>query len=309
MKAVRFHSYGEPINLVYEDVASPEPESSQVLIGVRSAGVNPLDWKIRAGYMKQMLDFSLPLILGMDVSGVVVRVGSNSQFQVGQEVYGVAELGVSGSYAEFALAADAAISLKPRTLSHIEAATIPVGASTAWQALFDISRLSPGEKILIHAAAGGVGMFAVQLAKWKGAYVIGTASSRNLDFVKELGADEVIDYQTRAFEEEVSNLDIVLDTLGGEIQEKSWNVLKPNGILVSTLSPPSQEIANKKGVRGAMVMVQPNSSLLTEISSLIDKGELKTFVERVIPLSDAREAHELSQQGHTRGKLVLQVSN
>jgi NADPH:quinone reductase-like Zn-dependent oxidoreductase len=309
MKAVRFYAYGEPSTLVYEeDVPRPQPDSGQVLISVRAAGVNPLNWKIRAGYMRQMMDFSLPLILGMDVSGVVVEVGANSKFEPGQEVYGVAELGVSGAYAEFALAAEAAISLKPKTLSHVEAASIPVVASTAWQALLDVGRLSEGEKVLIHAAAGGVGMFAVQLAKWQGAYVIGTASGRNLDFVRQLGADEVIDYQTTAFEEVVKDVDMVLDTLGGESQEKSWGVLKPEGILVSTISPPSQETAEIHGVRAAMIMVQPTNSLLTEIANLIDKGELKTSVDRVIPLSNAREAHEICQQGHTRGKLVLQVS-
>lgn len=309
MKAVRFHAYGEPANLVYEDVPRPQPKLGQVLIRVAAAGVNPLDWKIRSGYMKAMMNFSLPLILGMDVSGTVVETGSDSKFEIGQEVYGTANLSISGAYAEFALADETTLALKPQTLTHVQAASIPVVAMTAWQALFEVGQLSPLQTVLIHAAAGGVGMFAVQLAKVRGANVIGTASAPNLDFISSLGADRAIDYQTTPFEQEVSNADIVLDTIGGDTQDRSWSVLKPQGILISTLSPPSQSIAASKGVRAAMVMVQPQTSMLTEIANLLDSGQIKTFVDRIIPLSDARQAHELSQSGHLRGKLVLQVAD
>lgn len=308
MKAVRFHDYGEPQALVYEDVPRPEPQLGQVLIRVAAAGVNPLDWKIRSGYMKSMMNFSLPLILGMDVSGTVVKTHSNSKFQIGQEVFGIADMSVSGAYAEFALANERSLALKPLTLTHTQAASIPVVAVTAWQALFEIGQLLPEQTVLIHAAAGGVGMFAVQLAKDRGAKVFGTASMRNLDFVRSLGAN-AIDYQNTPFEREVSDVDLVLDTIGGDIQTRSWEILKPNGILISTLGQPDAQIAAQKGVRAAMVMLQPQESILTKIASLLDSGKLKTHVNRVLPLSDADRAHELSQSGHVRGKLVLQISN
>lgn len=306
MKAMRFHAYGEPKVLVYEDVPRPQPQPGQVLIRVEAAGINPLDWKIRSGYMKSMMNFPLPLILGLDVSGTVVETSPNSKFKTGQEVFGVADISTAGAYAEFALANETALALKPQTLTHVQAASVPVVASTAWQALFEIGQLSPKQTILVHAAAGGVGMYAVQLAKYKGANVVGTASAHNLDFVSSLGA-KAIDYRNTAFEKEVSDVDLVLDTIGGDTQAKSWSVLKPDGILISTLSPPDAEIAEEKGVRAAMVRLQPQNYVLTEIASLLDSGKLKTYVDRILPLADADLAHELSQNGHVRGKLVLQM--
>jgi NADPH:quinone reductase-like Zn-dependent oxidoreductase len=308
MKAVRIHSYGEPETLVYEEAPRPEPGPGQVLIRVYAAGVNPLDWKIRAGYMRGMMDFPLPLILGMDVSGVVAAVGSGvTKFQTGQDVYGIVDMGLSGAYAEYALGHESTLAAKPQTLDYVQAASVPVVALTAWQALLEAGELSAGQKVLIHAAAGGVGIFAVQLAKWKGANVIGTASASNLDFLRELGANEVIDYKATPFEQVVSDVDIVLDTLGGDTRERSWGVLKPGGMLVATLPPPPQETAAQRGVRAAMVMIQPKAELLTEIATLLDSGQVKTFVDKVLPLAEVRQAHELSQTGHVRGKIVLQM--
>ncbi len=308
MKAVRIYSYGGPKTLVYEDAPLPQAGVEQVLVHVHAAGVNPIDWKIREGWLKGMFDYTMPLILGTDISGTVAAVGSGvTGFQAGQDVYGVADMTLSGAYAEYALARAEAIAPKPRTLNYVQASSVPIVAMTAWQALFEVGGLKSGQSVLVHAAAGGVGSFAVQFAKVRGLHVIGTASAQNLSFVRELGADEVIDYSTTAFEQVVNQVDMVLDTVGGDTQARSWSVLKPGGILVATASPPDSRIAQEWGVRSAMMVVQPKASLLTEIAALLDSGQVKTTVSQVLPLSEARLAHELSQNGHTRGKLVLQV--
>jgi NADPH:quinone reductase-like Zn-dependent oxidoreductase len=311
MKAVRIHSYGGWETLVYEEASRPTPGSGNVLVRVHAAGVNPLDWKIREGRMRAVLNYQLPLILGIDVSGVVAALGPDViNLHVGQDVYGVVDMALSGSYAEYALAHAEMVAPKPKTLDYVQAASVPVVAMTAWQALFETGGLSAGQTILVHAAAGGVGIFAVQFAKSKGARVIGTASAHNLEFVRDLGADEVIDYKATPFEQAVSKVDMVLDTIGGDTQERSWNVLKPGGMLVSIISssPPSQEIAAQRGLRAAGIRMQPKATLLTEIAALLDSGQVKTVVEEVLPLAEARQAHKLSQSGHNRGKIVLQVS-
>lgn len=307
MKAVRMHSYGGSEVLIYEDAPRPYPASGEVLVRVHAAAINSLDWKIRSGQMQGMMDFRLPIILGSDAAGVVEAVGSGvTALQVGQEVYGMMDRARSGSYAEYALGKVEAIAPKPHTLDYVEAASVPTVALTAWQALFDKGNLSAGQTVLVHGAAGGVGIFAVQLAKWKGACVVGTASAPVAGMVRDLGADEVIDYKSTPFEQAVSDVDLVLDTLGGETRERSWGVLKPGGVLVSTVPPPP-EVATERDLRGEMLMMQPNAAQLMEITKLLDAGEIRTVVELVLPLQEARQAQELSQGGHTHGKIVLQV--
>ena len=307
MKAVRMHSYGGSEVLVYEDVPQPQPAADEVLIRVHAAGVNPVDWKIRNGYGKETFGHHLPHILGCDLAGVVESVGSEvKRLKAGDAVYGYTSLRREGTYAEFIVAKESEVTLKPTCLDFIQAAAVPVGALTSWQALFDIAHLTNGQKVLIHAAAGGVGSMAVQLAKAKGAYVIGTASARNADFVRQLGVDELVDYQTTRFEDAVDNVDVVFDTVGGETQERSFQVLRPGGMLVSAVSPPS-DAGTASGVRVAMVEVQPSAAQLDEVTSLIDSGKVKPFVETVLPLSEVRQAHELSESGRTRGKIVLQI--
>ncbi len=307
MKAVRMHSYGGSEVLVYEDVPQPQPAADEVLIRVHAAGVNPVDWKIRNGYGKETFGHHLPHILGCDLAGVVESVGSEvKRLKAGDAVYGYTSLRREGTYAEFIVAKESEVTLKPTSLDFIQAAAVPVGALTSWQALFDIAHLTNGQKVLIHAAAGGVGSMAVQLAKAKGAYVIGTASARNADFVRHLGVDELVDYQTTRFEDAVNDVDVVFDTVGGETQERSFQVLAQGGMLVSAVTPPSDAGA-ASGVRVAMVGVQPSAAQLDEITSLIDSGKVKPFVETVLPLSEVRQAHELSESGRTRGKIVLQV--
>ncbi len=304
MKAVRIHAYGGPEVLKYEEAPRPKPGPGEFLIRVYAAGVNPVDWKIRQGY----LNHSLPLIPGWDVSGVVEATGPGvAGLKKGDEVYSRPDIGRDGGYAESIVVRESEVAPKPKSIDHIRAAAIPLAALTAWQSLFDAAGLRAGQKVLIHAAAGGVGSFAVQLAKWKGAHVIGTASGRNQGFLRELGADEAIDYEATRFEDVVRDLDVVLDTLGGDTRTRSWKVLKKGGILVSIVGPPSAEEAAAHGVRQASVFAQPMAIQLAEIAKLVDSGKLRAIVQNVLPLSEARRAHELSQTGHTRGKIVLRV--
>ena len=306
MQAICVHEYGESDVLKLETIAQPEPQPNEVLIRVQAAGVNPLDWKIRAGFMKEIFPMPLPFTPGMDVAGTVEAIGADVQaFQVGQAVYGELKM---GAYAEFATAPQEAITLKPKTLDFVQAASVPIVAMTAYQALFDHADLKPGQTVLIHAASGGVGMFAVQFAKWRGAHVIGTASAANTEFVRSLGADQVIDYKATPFEQVVQNVDVVLDTLGGDTQARSYSVLKPGGILLSTPAPPDAQKAQERGIRAEMVNMEISASLLKEIANLLDSGQVKTVIAQTFPLSEARQAQDLSQSGHVRGKIVLQIS-
>jgi NADPH:quinone reductase-like Zn-dependent oxidoreductase len=309
MKAIRIHQYGGPEVLAQVEMQRPAPGANEVLIKVKAASVNPFDWKVRAGYMKDFLPLTFPATLGLDVSGTVEEVGPGAaRFKRGDEVYVSLEMGAGGGYAEYVVAKETIVAEKPGTLNHVQAAGVPVAGLTAWQTLFEVAQLRAGQKVLIHAAAGGVGNFAVQFAKAKGAYVIGTASSRNQAFLGELGVDKAVDYQKTRFEDVVHDADVVLDTIGGDTQERSFKALKKGGILVSIVQPPSQELAAKYGVRALFYGGHPSSSNLTEIARLIDAGKVKTVVETVLPLAEARRAHELSQNGHARGKIVLKAA-
>ena len=308
MKAVCIYSYGGPEVLVYEDAPRPHPGEGEVLVRVHAAGINPVDWKIREGHLKEMLHQSLPLILGWDLSGVVESVGSGTnRLEIGDEVYSRPDISRDGAYAEFIVVKESDLALKPKSLDHIHAAALPLAALTGWQSLFDAGGLSSGQRVLIHAAAGGVGHIAVQLAKWKGAHVIGTASARNHEFLVKIGVDQVVDYDTELFEEVVQPVDVVLDTVGGDTQERSWKVLKRGGILVSITSPPKAETALLHGVRQAFVFAQPNAAQLAEIAGLADAEKIKAIVETILPLSDATRGQELSEHGHGRGKIVLRI--
>lgn len=302
------YEYGGPEVLVYEDMPRPEPATNEILIRVRAAGVNPVDWKIRDGAGREFFGHQLPLTLGCDLAGVVESAGADVKgFSPGDAVCGYVNLGRCGAYAEYAIGLESEVTLKPQALEFTEAAAIPVCALTSWQALFDIAKLKADHKVLIHAAAGGVGHMAVQLAKARGAVVIGTASEKNAEFVRSLGSDEVIDYRTTRFEDVVKNVDVVFDTIGDEIQQRSFQVLKPGGVLVSAVSEPSEKDCETHGIKGAMVLVQPYSAQLAEISTLIESGKLKPEIAAVLPLGDARKAHEMSQSGRTRGKIILTI--
>lgn len=307
MHAVLLHQFGGPEELKYEETSVPVINPDEVLIKVYATSVNPIDWKIRQGQRKGA-EAVFPIILGRDVSGVVEEVGSQvTSFQPGDEVYSCPGISRNGTYAEFiAIHADE-VAFKPRSVGHELAAAIPLAGQTAWQGIFDHGGLQSGQKILIHGAAGGVGSMAVQLAKWKGAYVIGTASGKNAAFLKELGADEVIDYKMEDFSEKLKDIDLVFDTIGGETQERSLKVLRPGGILVSTVGIKDQAAISAKGLRGAHFLAHPDASQLEELAELIDEGKIRPIVSKIMPLKDAAEAHRLSEEGHIRGKIVLQV--
>jgi NADPH:quinone reductase-like Zn-dependent oxidoreductase len=308
MRAVRMHSYGGPEVLRYEEITRPRAGAGEILIKVHAAGVNPVDWKIREGYLKTMANHTLPLIPGWDFSGIVDSVGPGAErFEEGDEVFGRGDLLRNGAYAEYLVMREVDVEYRPKSVDHIHAAVIPLASLTAWQSLFEAANLQSGQSVLIHAAAGGVGHLAVQIAKWAGAHVIGTASRNNRDFLLELGVDEVIDYQTTPFEDVVHNVDVVLDTMGGDIQKRSWKVLAKGGILVSIVSQPSQQEADLYGVRQSFVFVQNNATQLSEIAYLVDSGMLVPVVENVLPLSEADRAQELNKAGHTCGKIVLQI--
>jgi NADPH:quinone reductase-like Zn-dependent oxidoreductase len=308
MKAVSIYTYGGPEVLKYEDAPRPHPREGEVLVRVHAAGINPVDWKIREGHLKEMLHHTLPLILGWDVSGVVETLGPEvKRLKSGDEVFSRPDISRDGAYAEFIVIKESEVALKPLSIDHIHAAALPLAGLTAWQTLFDAGGLVAGQRVLIHGGAGGVGHLAVQLAKWKGAHVIATASAANHDFLRKLGADQIVDYKTVRFEDAVEPVDIVLDTQGGEIQERSWKTLKPGGILISIANPPSAEKAKALGVRQAFVFIEPNAAHLAEIAKLVDADKLKVIVETILSLSDAARGQELSERGHTRGKIVLRV--
>lgn len=306
MKAVRMHEFGDASVLRYEDVPVPAPAKGEVLVRVKAAGVNPVDWKVRGGMMKGRA--TLPLIAGYDVAGVVESLGEGvTEWKVGDSVAAYLAIPKGGGYAEYVAVPAAHLAKSATTIDHVKAAAVPLAALTAWQALFDTAGLTKGQTVLIHAGAGGVGHFAVQLAKAKGAKVIATASGANVEFVKGLGADQVIDYKTQAFETVVKDVDVVLDMIGGQTMERSIGVLKEGGFLVSIVAPPPQEKLAAKKAKGAVIMVQPNGAELAQIMAMIEAGTVKPTVSATYPLADAAKAQEKSKAGVERGKIVLTV--
>ncbi|GHP00247.1 NADPH:quinone reductase [Reticulibacter mediterranei] len=313
MRIIRFYTYGGPEQLVLEHVPHPEPAAGEVLVRVYAAGVNPIDWKIRKGFFKDVRPVPLPFTPGSELAGTVEQLGPGvTGFTVGQAVYG---RGAMGAYADYAVVAAEGLASIPHHLSFDQAASVPVGASTAWLALFGLADLHAGQRVLIHGAAGGVGNYAVQLARRIGAHVIGTASSKNLEFVRTLGAETVIDYATTPLEQVVHKIDVVVDPLGGEIQDRSWPLLKPGGILVAVGHPSAKEMAAKYGVRTASTVLAQRVSSghltepLREISTLIESGFLLPQVGKVFPLEEAAQAQALSETGHGRGRIVLHIAN
>lgn len=296
MKAVVINEYGNENVLNYTDVERPKAKEGEVLVKVHVAAVNPADWKIRDG-MGESFGLKLPLILGGDIAGTIEEVGIEvNNFKQGDAVYGMTVSGgFSGGYAEYAIAKADAIALKPESLDFEAAAAIPIGALTAWQAMFDLANLSSGQRILITGASGGVGSMAVQLAKAKGAIVIGTASGKNEQYVRDLGADEFVDYTRQPFEEVVKDVDVVFDTVGGDTQERAFQTLKKGGFLVTSAQTPSEEKARKSGVEAAFVFCKPSAQQLAEINRLIEEGKLKIHIETVLPLIEVKKAHQLSQ--------------
>ncbi|MFF9817631.1 NADP-dependent oxidoreductase [Streptomyces sp. NPDC014006] len=307
MRAVVVEQWGGPEALVEREVERPEPGLGEVLVRVHAAGVNPVDWKTRAS--GGLIAWGAVPAVGWDVSGTVEAAGPGvGIFRPGDEVFGMPLFPrQAGAYAEYVVTPARHLAPKPANLTHAEAAALPLAALTAWQALVDTADVRPGERVLVHAAAGGVGHFAVQIAKARGAHVIGTASAAKHDLVRRLGADEVVDYRAVRFEDVVSDVDVVLDGLGGETAERSLAVLRDGGRLI-TLPGPDDVPAARDGVRAAWMLVEPDHLGLREIAALVERGALKPVVETVLPLAQAAKAHEIGEQGRTTGKIVLTVA-
>jgi NADPH:quinone reductase-like Zn-dependent oxidoreductase len=310
MKAVVIHEYGGPEVLKYEDIPRPEPKDDQLLIRVIAAGVNPVDGMIRSGMFAKDGDRALPIILGGDVAGVVEKVGSKiTKFKPGDPVFAYVSLDNSGGYAQYALVTEREAALKPKSLTYVEAAAVPIVALTAWQALVDTAKLSAGQTVLIHGGSGGVGSFAIQIAKTRGAKVIATASTANQDFLRQLGADVAIDYTKQKFEDVAKDVDVVLDSIGTDTLARSYGLVKKGGIIVSLVARPKESELEKHGIRGAALNVEPNSEELAAIGKLMDDKKIKVIVSQTLPLSEAMKAHEQVATGHTRGKIVLKIAD
>lgn len=308
MKAIVVHEYGGPEVLKYEDAPRPEPKENEVLVRVIACGVNPADPLVVSGRMAREFGTHLPLIPGYDVAGVVEKVGAKvTKLKVGDAVYGYALFG--GGWAEYAVLAENEAAIKPKSSSFVEAAAVPLAALTAWQALIDVAKLSAGQTVLIHGGSGGVGSFAVQIAKARGARVIATASTANQDLLKQLGADVAIDYTKTKFEDVAKEVDVVLDPVGRDTLARSYAVVKKGGIIATLVARPDQAALDKYGIRGASIWGKPDANELAEITKLIEAGKIKPIVTQVLPLADAVKANEQAATHHTRGKIVLKMAD
>lgn len=311
MKAVQINSYGgREVLEINENAPKPFVTKGQALVEVYAASINPIDWKIRAGYLKKMAPLSFPATLGGDFAGVVKEVGENvADLKIGDEVYGSAILlnGGSGSFAEFVVSNITNLAHKPKSIDFIQAAALPLTGASATQALEEHIKLQNGQKILIQGGAGGIGMIAIQLGKLLGAYVATTVSADDKDYVKSLGADEVIDYKDEAFEEMLSDFDAVFDTVGGETTDRSFKVIRKRGIIVSMAGQPSMELAQKYGVIAIGQNTNVNPERLNHLAKLIDSGKIKAHLDKVFPLEQAKEAFKDLEEGHPRGKVVLKI--
>ena len=332
MKAAFIRRYGGNKVVELGELPAPQAGPGELLVAVHAASVNPVDFKIRDGMLKMIIPFGFPLILGNDLSGVVKAVGAGvTHFKPGDAVFARMDKRRIGAFAEFAVVAEADAAAKPANLSHIEAAAVPLAGLTAWQALFEIGGLKAGQKVLIHGGSGGVGSFAIQLAHHAGATVATTVGARNADLARRLGADIVIDYKTQRFEEVVSDCDLVFDTQAGDIQHRSFAVLKRGGVLVSIAGKPdgrlvrefglnpllgllldflsrkSLRLAKRHGVRYEYLFMHPSGEQLAQIGRLLEEGSVRTIVDKVFPLEQVREALAYSEAGHATGKVVVEV--
>jgi NADPH:quinone reductase-like Zn-dependent oxidoreductase len=308
IRKVRIHRFGGPDVLTLDSVEPSLPDALQVLVNVKAASVNPVDFKIRNGQYPAVKEDRLPYTLGRDVSGIVEQCGAQAtQFKIGDQVLGMVGIG-GGGYAEKAVLDQQALALKPALIDHAHAAAIPLAGTTAWQGLFRHGELKSGQSVLIHGGSGGVGHFAIQFAKAKGARVLTTVATDNMEFARGLGADVVIDYKTQRFEDQARDLDMVFDLIDGETRERSWKVLKRGGVLVTTLTAPSQETANRHGVRALRYTVEANGRELSEIAELVAAGKVKPHVQKTFGLEEASMALAAVEHGAAAGKIVLSLA-
>ena len=309
MKAIRIHAYGGPEMMQLEDAPVSACGAGDLLVRVVAAGVNPIDWKMRSGAMAAQLPQSFPITLGSDAAGIVTAMGGAVRgFELGDEVFFYAEFARGGTYAEYVAVEASQVAKKPRTVSFSTAAALPTPGQAAWTALIETAKIGPGLRVLIHGGAGALGTIAVQLAKEHGAHVIATASGDGVALVKSLGADEVIDYRTQRFEQVAHDIDIVLDTLGGQTQEASWATMRKGGILVATAMPPSPDRAAAAGVRAAFVFTPPRGAVLAQLAQRVDYGRIRVVVGQEFAMANAAQAHRLGESGKARGKMILHVA-
>jgi len=305
MKAIRIHQYGDADTLKLEDVQRVSIADDQVLVRVHDAGVNPIDWKIRQGYLKQVMPASFPLTIGQDFAGEVADHGKAvDRFAAGDRVFGFAQ----GAYAEYVAASVSEIAAMPASMDFVTAAALPTDGSTALQVIRDVVKAKSGMTILVHGAAGGVGSFASQIAKNFGARVIGTASGDDIEYLKSVGIDEVIDYQRERFEDKAGEVDAVVDLVGGDTLVRSYMVVKSGGVLVTTVQPVDEAAAKRAGIHAVMVFMRKNAADLKELAKLVEQGALKPRLAQTMNLSQAKEAQELSESGGTHGKVILKVA-
>ena len=309
MKAIRLHSVGGPQSLVYEDAPKPTPGPGQALVRVHAAGVNPVDWKLASGAFPG-IPRSFPFIPGSDISGVVESVGEGvTSFKPGDDVFAYFDLLGAGGYAQYVAIDATALARKPERVDHATAAGVPLAALTAWQGLVEIANVQPGQTVLVQGGAGGVGHFAVQIAKAKGARVIATASANNRKFLESIGADVIIDYRSERFEDRAREVDIVLDTVGGETLARSYAVVKEGGVVVTIVGQPDRAKLEARKIRGTGMLVRPDGAQLAQIAALIDEGKIVPHVGEEYPLEHAAKAWESVKTGHSTGKRVLIVKD
>jgi len=308
MKAIYLEKKGGAESLGSGEISKPSPKAGEVLIKVYATTVMPTELHWVPTFQKQSGEpRAFPIVLSHEFSGVVESVGANvGAVSVGEEVFGVNDWFINGAQAEYCVVAGTALSRKPKSLRHVEAAVTPISALTAWQGLFEKGQLERNQRVLIHGGSGGVGTFAVQLARWRGAHVTATASSGNMEFVQALGADKVIDYQTTRFEDVICDVDVVFDAVGGETLERSWKILKSTGKVVSIVSATTGTVSDPRS-REAFMLVRADGQQLALLGRMIDAGELRVFLESVYPLENAREAYARAQEGKMRGKIALSV--
>src|SRR5713101_4660780 len=310
MKAIVMHNYGGPDVLKFEDVPRPEPKESEILVRVVATGVNPVDGMVRAGMFAKYAKTPFPMIPGYDIAGIVEKTGTKiAKFKKGDSIYAYISLKDGGGYAEYAVATEVEAAAKPQSLNYVDAAAAPVVALTAWQALIDTAKLSAGQTVLIHGGSGGVGTFAIQIAKARRAKVIATASTANQDLLKQLGADIAIDYTKQKFEEIAHDVDLALMPVGGETMTRTYGVMKKGGTIATLISRADPAELEKRGIRGAPIFSHPDTTELSEITKLIDAGKIKPIVSQVLPLTDAAKADALAETHHTRGKMVLKIAD
>ncbi len=310
MKAVVIQQYGDSSLLEEQELTKPVPEKHQVLVEVYSTSVNPIDWKLRAGYLQEMIPFEFPIVLGWDVAGKVVAKGEGvTQYEIGDEVFARPATTNRGTYASYTLVDDDLLAKKPTNISFEEAVSIPLAGLTAWQCLIDVTKVKADEKVLIQAGAGGVGSLAIQIAKHLGAYVATTASEENKAYVKELGADLVINYRTENFEDIIKDYDVVFDTMGGDILDRGITVLKPGGRIVTIAGQPNEELAKQYQVEASSYWLNPDGKQLREMGDLLANGVIKPQVGHTFPFSadGIKEAHVLSETHHAKGKIIIKM--